>query len=116
MSQAGIINSGSTPLPTSVPTQFTTDSGISIPSDNNLNVLGGIGITTSGSINDVLINLNILNTGYAVYDGTNILLGRSFEAGNSISITNQNGIDGNSIISFVPQPNDYTLSFMFGGM
>lgn len=33
-------------LPPSVPTQFTTDDGIAVPTSNNLNVLGGTGIQT----------------------------------------------------------------------
>lgn len=45
MSQAGLSNITSTP---SVPLQFTTNAGIAVPALNNLNVVGGAGITTTG--------------------------------------------------------------------
>jgi hypothetical protein len=37
------------PVPPSVATQYTTDSGIAVPALNNLNVFGNGGVTTSGS-------------------------------------------------------------------
>jgi len=57
MSQAGIINTSSGPVPPEVPTQFTTDSGIAIPSANNINILGGVGSSTSGSGSTITITV-----------------------------------------------------------
>jgi hypothetical protein len=42
-------------LPPSVPTTFTEDSGTATPAANNLNIVGGAGITTSGSGSTVTI-------------------------------------------------------------
>jgi len=63
MSQAGIISTTSGPVPPSVPTQFTTDSGTAIPAANNLNVFGGVGATTSGS--GSTITITVKNDGFA---------------------------------------------------
>ncbi len=63
MSQAGQINSAAGPVPPSVPTQFTTDSGIAVPAANNLNVFGGIGATTSGS--GSTITITVKNDGFS---------------------------------------------------
>lgn len=52
MSQAGSLNDTFTP---SIPTSFTTDAGIAVPVLNNLNVLGGVDITTSAAGDTVLI-------------------------------------------------------------
>lgn len=55
MSQGGINNVASTP---SVPIQFTTDSGIAVPALNNLNVLGGVGASTSASGSTITVDVN----------------------------------------------------------
>lgn len=52
-----IKNLASGPVPPTVPTQFTTDSGIAVPAANNLNVFGGIGSSTSGSGSTITINV-----------------------------------------------------------
>ncbi len=44
-------------LPPSVPTTFTEDVGVAVPVANNLNIIGGVGITTSGSGSTVTISL-----------------------------------------------------------
>ncbi len=56
MSQAGLIDiEGSNPQ---IPTEFDTDSGSAVPIGNVLEILGGAGITTSGSGNTVTIELS----------------------------------------------------------
>ena len=44
-------------IPVDVPTMFVTDNGTAIPSAHVLNVLGGPGISTSGSGNTVIVKL-----------------------------------------------------------
>ena len=65
MSQAGIINTSSGPVPPAVPTSFQTDSGVAVPALNILNVLGNDstandndGISTTGSGNTVTVVLS----------------------------------------------------------
>jgi hypothetical protein len=67
MSQAGIINTTSGPVPPSVATQYVTDSGTAIPALNILNVNGANGITVSANPNG---SNNILITA-----GENTLVG-----------------------------------------
>jgi hypothetical protein len=56
MSQAGqLISIQDLPQ---IPTQFTTDSGIAIPSVNNLNVFGGVDVMTAASGDTITINVN----------------------------------------------------------
>lgn len=53
-------------LPPSVPLQFTTDSGVAVPTANNLNVLGGTGATTSAT--GSTITITIKNEGFSWSD------------------------------------------------
>jgi hypothetical protein len=55
-------SSTSAPPPPTVATQYTENTGVAVPAANNLNVLGGTGITTSGSGNTILIN--VVNGGF----------------------------------------------------
>lgn len=60
MSQAGILNASSTPIPPTVATSYVTDSGTAIPAANILNVNGGDGIVVTANpdlSNNVLISL-----------------------------------------------------------
>jgi hypothetical protein len=56
MSQSGIATFVVQVLPPTVPTSFLTNSGTAIPLANVIEILGGPGITTSGSGNVVTIN------------------------------------------------------------
>lgn len=56
MSQAGILDIES--ANPQIPTSFTTDSGTAIPLVNNLEILGGDGITTSGSGKTITVTLD----------------------------------------------------------
>ena len=66
MSQAGVIKIGDNILPPDVPLIFSTNSGNASASLNILNVIGGAGITTSGSGNQVTIS----NSGVLSVSGT----------------------------------------------
>jgi len=44
-------------------------------------------------------DLNISQAGYVVFDGTAVFTGRTFQAGTGISLTNADGIAGNTTIS-----------------
>ncbi len=56
-------------LPPSVPLSFTEDTGVAVPVANNLNVIGGVGIDTSGSGSTVTISLENSSTGIATTVG-----------------------------------------------
>jgi hypothetical protein len=71
MSQQGLVDiEGSHPQ---IPTEFITDSGTAVPINNQLEVLGGNGITTSGSGNTVTISLD----GGSVIESINVQAGTS---------------------------------------
>jgi hypothetical protein len=56
VSQAGLNNTTAGPVPPSVATTYQEDSGTATPALNILNVLGGTGVTTSGTGNTITIN------------------------------------------------------------
>ncbi len=90
-------------LPPSVPIQFTTDSGIAIPAANNLNVIGGTGITTSGAGSTITIN----STGVVTINGdTGSITGSSvtifanqatFNAGSTVRFNNSGTVSTFSV-------------------
>jgi len=97
MSQGGYIDlQNSNPQ---VPTQFDTEGNSAIPTNNVLKIIGGPGIETDGSGNIININLDISQAGYVVFDGTATFTGNTFQEGNGITITNANGISGNTTIA-----------------
>lgn len=105
MSQAGIVNISSTPLPPEIPLQFTTDSGIAVPAANNLNVFGGTGATTSGSGSTITITVvndsfswSEQNTSFAAA----VQNGYYCNAGLTVSLPATAGLTiGNTIIIYV---------------
>lgn len=80
MSQAGTINSSTTVNP-AVPTSFVEDIGIAVPVANILNILGGVGITTSGSGNTVTITNSGIVTSLQFTEDS----GTATESGNKIN-------------------------------
>lgn len=113
MSQAGTNNTSSGPFPPTIPTQFTTDSGIAIPAANNINVFGGTGATTSGS--GSTITITVKNDGFswseqnvsfaaAVQNGyfCNALLTATLPASGGLVI-------GNSVIFFIDTASVVTI-------
>ena len=71
MSQSGSISGGgSGTIPGTVPESFVTNSGTATASNNVLNVLGGTGITTSGSGNTVTITASLPNTSTPAFNAS----------------------------------------------
>ncbi len=97
------INSGD--IPPEIPIQFTTDNGIAIPAANNLNVLGGIGATTSGS--GSTITVTVTNDGYAWSEKNsdfNISIENGYFCNAALTATLPSSaglITGNSVIIYV---------------
>lgn len=96
MSQAGIINTSSGPIPPTVATSYVTNSGTAVPAANILNVLGtttlagAIPIRTTGSGNTVTV-VNQISQAIAASNATNIGL----SAFNSAQFT----VDANGFVS-----------------
>ena len=87
MSQAGINNSSVTVNP-AIPTSFTEDVGTAVPVANNLQIKGGVGITTSGSGNTVTIT----NTGVLTPLTFNTDSTPATESGNTITFHGVGGL------------------------
>lgn len=78
MSQASSASVVGTPT---IPTQFTTDSGIAVPSAHNLNVLGGPGTNTTGSGSTITITVSGAGFTWNVVTSAN----------NVVTLTKENG-------------------------
>ena len=61
MSQAGVLNLASGPVPPTVATSYVTNAGTAVPAANVLNVLGAGGTTTSGAGSTVTITSIVAN-------------------------------------------------------
>lgn len=100
-----IKNLASGPVPPTVPTQFTTDSGIAVPVANNLNVFGGVGATTSGS--GSTITITVKNDGFAWSEqnsnfAASVQNGYFCNAGLTVTLPATGGlVIGNSVIIYV---------------
>lgn len=55
-----------------VPTTFTADSGIATPALNNLNVLGGVNCTTTGSGSTITVDVQGIGTTWIEVTGTSV--------------------------------------------
>jgi hypothetical protein len=71
VSQAGIVNISQEILPEDVPTDFIADIGSAVPIANTLNVVGGAGISVSGSGNTLTITSSA--SGFAWVEVTSVL-------------------------------------------
>ena len=69
MSQAGITNTSSGPVPPTVATQYTENTGIAVPAANNLNVIGGVSVVTTGSGSTITIDVRNFIAGTATTIG-----------------------------------------------
>lgn len=56
------------PIPPNIPTQFTADTGIAVPTANNINVFGGTGTSTSAS--GSTITITVKNEGFNWFEET----------------------------------------------
>lgn len=68
MSQAGILSVTAAILPPTVPTTFTEDTGTATPAANNINIVGGAGIATSGA--GSTITISAVGAGFTWNDAT----------------------------------------------
>lgn len=103
MSQSGLLNTTSGPMPPAVATSYVTDSGTAIPVANILNVLGGEGIDTTGSGNTVTISgedatagasAGLANKGIASFDSASFTVTAGF-----VSLLNPNGFPWTDVTS-----------------
>jgi len=106
---ADIFSGSGGTLPPSVPTTFTENTGSAIPALNNINILGGTGITTSGSGSTVTISA----TGSAatlspyIVGATNSDF-TSIEAALAAAVIA--GMNANNQMHFLIKPGTYTPS------
>ena len=118
MSQAGIINVGDSILPPDVPTQFTTDDGIATPSLHNINVFGGVGVSTTGS--GSTITVTVKNEGFqwseqAVSFNASVEEGYFCTAGLTVNLPSSLSlVIGNTLIVYVDTSSTVTIQAASG--
>jgi hypothetical protein len=95
VSQAGILNAVTTPLPPEIATEYICNTGIAVPAANILNVFGATGTTTEGSGNTITITS--VSSGFTWNLVTNV------SPVNPIQIVTQNGYScqGVSQVTFI---------------
>jgi len=100
-------------LPPSVPLQFTTDSGIAIPVANNLNVLGGSNIQTTGL--GSTITVKVINDGFIWSEQSgnfNAVIQNGYFCNNGLTATlpaSGGLVLGNTVIIYVDTTNVVTI-------
>ena len=120
MSQAGIINTSSGPVPPTVPTQFTTDSGVAVPAANNLNVFGGTGATTSGA--GSTITITVKNDGFTWSEKNtdfNAVVQNGYYCNGALIVTlpmTAGLVIGNTVIIYVDTASTVTIQANAGQM
>jgi len=121
MSQAGIINTTTGPVPPTVATQYVLDTGTAVPLANVLDVNGGTGVTTTlGASNQIIINVkndgftwSEQNTSFAAVVQNGYFCNASLTA----TLPSSAGlIIGNSIIFFIDTPSVVTIQAGLGEM
>src|SRR5215510_4599697 len=108
MSQAGVLNLASGPVPPDVPQSFTTDAGVAVPVANNLNVFGGTSIDTSGAGDTVTITFDVT-------ESPEIATTYAADSGSAVPVANTLNVVGGSGITTSGVGDTLTISLSGGG-
>lgn len=120
MSQFFVASSGGGPPPPEVATQYTCDTGVAVPSANNLNVFGGVGATTNGS--GSTITVTVVTDGFAWSEQTanfNAASENGYYCNNALTVTlpaTAGLLIGNTVIVFVDTSSTVTIQANTGQM